>query len=79
MTGVMLATAAVMSWVAGYAVACWVWPFADCRKCRGAGRRRSPTGRAFRTCRRCKGDGKRLRTGRRVFNYLKILSTEGAR
>lgn len=63
--------------LAGYAIACKVWPFASCRRCTGTGKRRSPTGKAFRSCRRCKGTGKRLRTGRRVFNWLRVLRDEG--
>lgn len=67
---------AVVIWVAGYAVACWIWPFAACRKCDGAGKHRSPTGKAWRKCRRCKGSGGRVRTGRKAFNWLKITSKE---
>jgi hypothetical protein len=54
----------------GYVAACAVWPFAACRKCDGAGRRRSPSGRAWRYCHRCHGTGARLRTGRRIWNHL---------
>ena len=32
----------------GYLAACWIWPFGNCRRCHGTGRRRSPSGRAFR-------------------------------
>jgi DnaJ-class molecular chaperone len=53
-----------------YLISCRVWPFTSCRKCDGAGRFRSPNGRAWRYCRRCNGNGSRLRTGRRVMNYL---------
>jgi hypothetical protein len=63
----------------GYVVACVVWPFAACRKCGGAGRRRSPSGRAWRYCPRCRGTGARLRTGRRLWNYLRTLHKEGHR
>ena len=62
-----------------YIVACAIWPFAACRKCSGAGRRRSPSGRAWRYCHRCDGTGARLRTGRRVWNYLRHLHKEGHR
>lgn len=54
----------------GYLVACVIWPFANCLRCGGTGKRRSPSGKAWRKCRRCKGTGARLRTGRRIFNYL---------
>lgn len=57
-------------WAVGYFVACRIWPFAACLRCSGSGRRRSPSGRAWRPCRRCKGSGTRLRTGRRVWNWL---------
>jgi hypothetical protein len=60
-----------------YIVACLVWPFAACRKCHGAGRHRSPSGRAWRYCHRCHGTGARLRTGRRIWNYLRNLHKEG--
>ena len=62
-----------------YFAACAVWPFTACRKCRGAGRRRSPSGRAWRYCHRCGGSGARLRTGRRLFNYLRNKHKEGTR
>ncbi len=54
----------------GYIAACVIWPFAACRKCDGAGRHRSPSGRAWRYCHRCHGTGARLRTGRRIYNHL---------
>ena len=60
-----------------YVVACLVWPFAACRKCGGAGRHRSPSGRAWRYCHRCRGTGARLRVGRRIWNYLRNLHKEG--
>ena len=54
----------------GYAMACWIWPFKACRRCDGLGRRRSPSGRAYRHCRRCHGTGGRLRAGRWIYNFL---------
>lgn len=57
----------------GYAVGCWLWPFGNCRRCHGTGKRRSPFGRAFGLCRRCHGDGRRLRIGRRLINTLREL------
>jgi hypothetical protein len=62
-----------------YVGACLVWPFAACRKCGGAGRHRSPSGRAWRYCHRCGGTGTRLRAGRRLWNYLRNLHKEGHR
>jgi hypothetical protein len=35
-------------WAAGYAIACAVWPYASCRKCHGAGKFRSPSGKYWR-------------------------------
>jgi hypothetical protein len=58
-------------WAAGYALACWLWPFRACRACRGTGRRRSPTRRAYRHCRRCDNTGDQIRAGRVLWNYLR--------
>jgi len=63
----------------GYAGACAAWPFAACYQCRGAGKRRSPSGRAFRYCHRCHGTGARLRRGRRAWNWLRRLHRDGTR
>ena len=62
-----------------YTVACACWPFTACRKCGGAGKSRSPSGRAWRHCRRCQGTGARLRLGRRAFNYVRRLHKDGTR
>jgi hypothetical protein len=61
---------AALALTLGYAVACWIWPFKACRKCGGDGKKRSPSGRAFRLCRRCTGTGRRLRAGRWIYNRL---------
>lgn len=53
-----------------YLVACAVWPFRACRRCGGAGKSRSPTGRTFHYCTHCKGTGAQLRAGRRLFTQL---------
>ena len=63
----------------GYTVACAVWPFRACRRCDGAGKRRSPSGRAFRYCQHCKGTGGSLRIGRRAWNYFRRLHRDGTR
>jgi len=65
-------------WLAGYVIACAIWPFRVCRRCDGSGKRRSPSGRAWRKCRRCKGVGARLRFGRHAYNYLHATK-EGAK
>ena len=62
-----------------YFSTCWIWPFTACRKCEGTGRRRSPSGRAFRYCHRCKGTGARLRFGRRVLNLIRRLHRDATR
>jgi len=76
MTVALLAAGAAVAWLGGYVIACAVWPFAACRRCEGAGKLKSPTGRAFRLCRRCKATGRRIRTGRRLFNWLQVLRSE---
>lgn len=51
-----------------YAAVCRFWPYVPCRRCHGAGKLRSPSGRAWRVCPRCNRSGERLRIGRRLFN-----------
>ena len=55
----------------GYTVAAAVWPFAAHGRCKGTGKLRSPSGRAWRTCRGCKGTGRKLRYGRRAYEALR--------
>ncbi|WP_412519715.1 hypothetical protein K8Z49_17185 [Actinomadura madurae] len=57
----------------GYLLHCVIWPYRACRKCGGAGRFRSPSGRAWRYCNRCSGRGAQLRAGRRIWTHLKNL------
>ncbi|WP_067807552.1 hypothetical protein [Actinomadura formosensis] len=57
----------------GYLLHCVIWPYRACRKCDGAGRFRSPSGRAWRYCNRCAGKGAQLRTGRRIWTHLKSI------
>jgi hypothetical protein len=59
-----------------YYVACMLWPFTHCRRCRGSGRRRSPFGKNYGRCRRCKGRGERLRLGRKVINKIGIAKNK---
>ncbi|MEU5880874.1 hypothetical protein [Spirillospora sp. NPDC047279] len=56
--------------LAGYAAACWLWPFRACTRCHGTGKFRSPSGHAWRYCNRCSGKGAQLRLGRHVWNAL---------
>lgn len=51
----------------GYITACAAWPFSACGRCSGTGKRRSPSGRAWRPCGRCGGAGRRVRLGRRLW------------
>jgi hypothetical protein len=69
-TLIAIAVLAALAWTAGYAIACWIWPFTACRRCDGNGKLRSPSGRAWRRCRRCRGSGGRLRAGRWLYNHL---------
>ena len=73
---VVLAGLAVLA-VAGYAAACWLWPFRACLRCGGTGKRRSPGGKAFGLCRRCKGTARRLRFGRRAWEYSRRARAGG--
>ncbi|MFD6681341.1 hypothetical protein [Micromonospora parva] len=77
MIGVLILAAVIATLC--YVLGCWLWPFGACRKCSGAGTRRSPFGRAFGLCRRCHGDGRRLRVGRRIINSLRELHGKGTR
>lgn len=60
----------------GYLVHCVIWPYRACRKCEGAGRFRSPSGRAWRYCNRCGGKGAQLRSGRRVWTHIKGIDRD---
>ncbi|MEQ4206299.1 hypothetical protein [Actinopolymorpha sp. B9G3] len=64
---------ALAAWGAGYLFLCWIWPFTNCRRCHGWGKRRAPIGRGFRHCPRCRGTGYRLRIGRHVLNRLRDI------
>lgn len=72
----LILTGAALAWAAYYTFACWQWPFAKCSRCDGTGKRMSPSGKNWGTCRRCKGKARRLRTGRKIFNWLKVTSEE---
>ncbi|MFK4091119.1 hypothetical protein ACI2LF_43840 [Kribbella sp. NPDC020789] len=51
-----------------YLLACAAWPYANCQRCNGSGKSRSPSGKKFRNCPRCKGTGRRKRIGYRILN-----------
>jgi hypothetical protein len=59
--------AALLAVTLGYAMACWVTPFARCRWCSRDDRKKA------RHCRWCRGTGLRLRIGRRVWNLWRRL------
>ncbi|MGH3985690.1 MAG: hypothetical protein ACRDTZ_00025 [Pseudonocardiaceae bacterium] len=54
----------------GYGFACWFWPWTSCRRCEGAGRFRSPSGKNWRRCPKCKGKSSKVRLGRRIFDAV---------
>jgi hypothetical protein len=54
-----------------YLLTCAVWPFGKCRRCKGAGKFKSPFGNAYRHCGRCDGSGLRVRFGRKVISYYR--------
>ena len=64
---------AAIGYAAYYSLACWLFPFGRCRRCKGAGKLASPSGRHFRLCRRCKHTGLRLRLGRKAYNWLRHM------
>ncbi|GAA2850178.1 hypothetical protein GCM10010472_04040 [Pseudonocardia halophobica] len=54
-----------------YVAACAWWPFMACRRCLGTGKKRSPSGKAWRPCPRCGGNGRRVRLGRRIYEIFR--------
>ena len=62
-----------------YLFTCWIWPFGNCRRCKGLGKRKAPLGRAFRHCPRCEGTGYRVRIGRHVLNRLRDTRRAGSK
>lgn len=74
--GVLLAAVAL---AAVYLAACLIWPFTNCGWCGGGGRKRSPTGKAWRLCRHCKGTGARVRLGRQLWTAVRTTHRKGTR
>ena len=62
-----------IAWAVGYLLLCWIWPFTNCRRCSGLGKRCAVIGKGFRHCPRCDGTGHRLRPGRHVLNHLRSI------
>ncbi|SES38090.1 hypothetical protein SAMN05216188_1482 [Lentzea xinjiangensis] len=50
-----------------YLVACWAFPYRNCRACKGLGRSGRRFG-GFRLCQRCDATGRQLRAGRKALN-----------
>ena len=71
MLGEIIIAAAAFTAGGVYALGCWRWPYTNCPRCGGEGKRRAWwSRRAWRPCRRCKGSGQRLRRGRRLYNLI---------
>jgi hypothetical protein len=70
MTGDLILAGVIVLCALYYVAECCWWPFANCRKCDGAGRFKPEKRKVWRNCRRCKGSGRRLRIGRRVYNFV---------
>lgn len=52
-----------------YLVACHLWPYARCLRCRRTpGKRRAWWGSSWGDCRWCAGRGKRIRAGRKMLD-----------
>ncbi|MBB6565776.1 hypothetical protein HPO96_17470 [Kribbella sandramycini] len=65
---VTFAVAALVLLTAAYLASCRIWPYANCTRCNGAGKSRSPSRKAFRNCPRCQGTGRRERAGTKYLN-----------
>ncbi|MBB5839709.1 hypothetical protein [Kribbella italica] len=61
-----------------YLLTCAVWPFGKCRRCKGAGKFKSPFGNALRHCGKCDGSGLRVRFGRKVIGYYRRTRSAGS-
>jgi hypothetical protein len=59
-----------VGWFVVYVAACVLWPNGPDPKCKGTGKRKSPTGVYWGDCRRCGGSGKRVRLGRRIWDSV---------
>lgn len=77
---VTLASLALAGYATYYLLACAVFPFGACRRCKGDGKLRNPfSRRMFRLCPRCGGTGRRVRIGRRIWTYLSNERRNGTR
>ncbi len=58
--------------LAGYLIACSIWPYGPCFGCTGhRGRNRGSNSRRWGRCKRCKGSGERIRWGYRLVQNLR--------
>ncbi|NEC92184.1 hypothetical protein [Streptomyces sp. SID12501] len=73
----LVAMAAAVLWLGGYAALCAVKPFSPCRKCAGTGE--VECFQKVRTCPRCRGKRLRLRVGRRAHNRWRRTYDDGTR
>ncbi|MEW1724128.1 hypothetical protein [Streptomyces sp. NPDC093109] len=71
----LIASAALLTILAGYTALCAISPFGPCRTCSGTGLRELRKGAKL--CRRCHGQRRRLRTGRRILNAARRTHTTG--
>jgi DnaJ-class molecular chaperone len=67
---IRLVTFVVVVAVPGYLLGCRIWSYAACRKCEGAARFKTSSGKAWRLCPRCDGSGRRTRLGRKIWNHF---------
>lgn len=65
----------LLLWLVGYALLCWMKPFAPCRRCHGIGRIER-FGKP-RMCPRCHNKKLRLRVGRRAHNAWRRTHSAG--
>jgi hypothetical protein len=76
----LLASLAILGYAVCYLGACALFPFGNCRRCKGTGKLRNPIARrTFRLCPRCDGTGRRVRIGRRVYEYFRSEHERGTR
>lgn len=74
----VLASLTAAGYAACYLLMCAAFPFGNCRRCKGTGKRHNPfTGKSYRLCTRCAGTGRRVRVGRRLYEYLRTEHRRG--
>jgi hypothetical protein len=77
MDGALIVAGVTLAAVIFYVAECAIWPWTNCRRCKGTGQHRAWWGvRAWRYCRRCDGSGRRLRAGRQAWNLYRKLKAD---